>query len=258
MRGGTLSHLNPMTIAAAVALAALAAGVPAAAPDAQPPDAQRILEVAERARTGGWDAFAFDVRITDESASGPRAVTNYQVLVKGALQTLVRFSDPGDKGKVLLMVEEGMWFYLPSASRPIRVTPLQRLAGNASNGDVAQTDFAVLYSAKVVGEEDLGGRAAWVLELTARRKGATYRSARYWVSKDGLPLQAELRLTSDKPSKLVHFEEYQDVAGRRLLKRQVIVDLLRNDRPRTVLEYRNYGARELPDRFFNKNYLGEL
>jgi outer membrane lipoprotein-sorting protein len=254
-----VDHRNPRTARAALALVLLGEAVPPAGADAQAPDAQHILEVAERARTGGWEAFAFDVRITDESARGPRAVTNYQVLVKGALQTLVRFSDPGEKGKVLLMVEEGMWFYLPSASRPIRVTPLQRLAGNASNGDVAQTDFAVLYTARVVGEEEVEGRPAWVLELTARNKGATYRSARYWVSKDGLfPLQAELRLTSDKASKLVHFEEYQDVAGRRLLKRQVIVDLLRNDRPRTVLEYRNYGARELPDRYFNKNYLGEL
>jgi outer membrane lipoprotein-sorting protein len=247
------------TRAAVVAIGMVALGVRPAAPETQAPDAQHILEVAERARTGGWEAFAFDVKITDESATGPRAVTNYQVLVKGELQTLVKFSDPGDKGKVLLMVEEGMWFYLPSASRPIRVTPLQRLAGNASNGDVAQTDFAVLYAATVVGEEAIDGRPTWVLELTAKRKGATYRSVRYWVAKDGMfPVQAELRLTSAKPSKLVHFEEYQDVDGRRLLKRQVIVDLLRHDRPRTVLEYRNYGARELPDRFFNKNYLGEL
>jgi hypothetical protein len=224
--------------AAVVAVGLVALGVRPATPEPQAPDAQHILEVAERSRTGGWNAFAFDVKITDESATGPRAVTNYQVL---------------------LMLEEGMWFYLPSASRPIRVTPLQRLAGNASNGDVAQTDFAVLYAATVVGEEAVDGRPAWVLELTAKSKGATYHSVRYWVSKDGLfPVQAELRLTSAKPSKLVHFEEFQDVGGRRLLKRQVIVDLLRNDRPRTVLEYRNYGARELPDRFFNKNYLGEL
>lgn len=231
----------------------------AAAPPLQPPDAHAILEQAERYRTGGWNAFTFDVKITEEGQSGPRAVTNYQVLVKGALQTLVKFSDPNDKGKLLLMVEEGMWLYLPSASRPIRVTPLQRLAGNASNGDVAQTDFAVMYTATIVGEEALDGQAAWVLELTAKSKSATYRSVRYWVAKDGLlPLQAELRLTSAKPSKLARFEQYASMAGRRLLKRQVIVDLLRSDQPRTVLEFGNYAARELPDRLFNKNYLSEL
>lgn len=231
----------------------------AATPSAPPPDAHQLLEQAERYRTGGWNAFAFDVKITEEGARGPRAVTNYQVLVKGALQTLVKFADPNDKGKLLLMVDEGMWLYLPSASRPIRVTPLQRLAGNASNGDVAQTDFAVMYTATIVGEEQLDGQAAWVLELVAKSKSATYRSVRYWVAKaDATPLQAELRLTSAKASKLARFEEYAQVGGRRLLKRQVIVDLLRNDQPRTVLEFQNYAARELPDRLFNKNYLSEL
>jgi outer membrane lipoprotein-sorting protein len=198
------------------------------------------------------------VKITDEGQSGPRAVTNYQVLIKGSERTLVKFTDPSDKGKLLLMVEEGMWFFLPSTSRPIRVTPLQRLAGNASNGDVAQTSLGANYAATLVGEEALDGRPVWVLELTAKRKSATYQSVRYWVSKErSLPLQAEFRLTSGKPTKRAHFEEYEQVGGRRMLRREVIVDLLRKER-RTVLEFRNYAARDLPDKYFNKNYLGEL
>jgi outer membrane lipoprotein-sorting protein len=258
-RGGNVRKLtSKWTRAAAVALALLAFGGRPALSSAGP-DPQQILEAAEKSRTGGWTSFAMDVKITDEGTTGPRAVTNYQVLVKGVEQTLIKFTDPSDKGKLLLMVEDGMWFYLPSASRPIRVTPLQKLAGNASNGDVAQTDFAILYAATLVGEETLDGKPAWVLELTAKRKSATYHSVRYWVAKEGLvPLQAELRLTSDKPSKLARFEEYEQVGGRRLLKRQVIVDLLRNEHPRTVLEFHNYAARQLPDRLFNKNYLGEL
>jgi len=244
--------------AAAVALV-VSMGQPAMPAPAAAPDPQHILEAAEKSRTGGWDAFAMDVTITDEAVKGPRAVTHYQVLVKGALQTLVKFQDPSDKGKLLLMVEDAMWFYLPSASRPIRVTPLQKLAGNASNGDVAQTDFAVLYTATIDGEEVLEGKPAWVLELTAKHKSASYRSVRYWVAKEGLlPLQAEFRLSSAKASKLARFEAYELVGGRQLLKRQVIVDLLRNGRPRTVLEFRNYAARSLPDRMFNKNFLGEL
>ena len=200
----------------------------------------------------------FDVKITDEGETGPRAVTNFQVFIKGADRTLIKFTDPGDKGKFLLTVEEGMWLYLPSTSRPIRVTPLQRLAGAASNGDVAQTDFAILYSGTLVGEETFNGRPVWVLELAAKRKSATYSTVRYWVAKqDLIPLQAELRVLSDKSSKLTRFEEFEEIGGRRFLKRQVIIDLLRRER-RTVLEFSNYAKRDIPDRFFNKNYLGEL
>jgi outer membrane lipoprotein-sorting protein len=244
------------TRTAAAALAVLLSSGRAAAPAAVP-GAQEILEASDRSRNG-WNSFGVDVKITDEGASGPRAVTNYQVLIKGSERTLVKFTDPSDKGKLLLMVEEGMWFYLPSTSRPIRVTPLQRLAGNASNGDVAQTSLAANYAATLVGEEELDGRPVWVLDLTAKRKSATYQAVRYWVSKEGsLPLQAEFRLTSGKATKRARFEEYEQVGGRRMLRRQVIVDLLRRER-RTVLEFTNYTARELPDKFFNKNYLGEL
>jgi hypothetical protein len=233
------------------------AAVSSTAP-ATPPATQKILDAAEDARTGGWRSFVFDVKITDEAATGPRATTNYQVLIKGTEKTLIKFADPTDKGKVLLTVEDNMWLYLPATSRPVRVTPLQKLWGAASNGDVGQTDFAVQYTGEVVGEETLGGKPAFVIELAAKRKSATYSTVRYWVSKQDLtPIQAELRLASDKPSKLTRFEEFEESGGRRFLKRQVIIDLLRKQQ-KTVLEFSNYRQRDIPDRFFNKNYLGEL
>lgn len=235
----------------------LVLGGGSATPSTTPPT-QKILDGAEDARTGGWKSFVFDVKITDEGATGPRATTNYQVLIKDTERTLIKFADPSDKGKLLLTVQDNMWLYLPATSRPVRVTPLQKLWGAASNGDVGQTDFAVSYAGTVVGEETLDGKPAWVLELTARRKSATYSTVRYWVAKQDLtPLQAELRLASDKPSKLTRFEEFEEVGGRRFLKRQVIIDLLRREK-KTVLEFSNYQKREIPDRFFNKNYLGEL
>ena len=140
MRIVTTKHAR----AGAIASALLVFGGGPAAPSVEP-DPQKILDKAEDSRVGGWTSFVFDVKITDEGETGPRAVTNFQVFIKGADRTLIKFTDPGDKGKFLLTVEEGMWLYLPSTSRPIRVTPLQRLAGAASNGDVAQTDFAILY-----------------------------------------------------------------------------------------------------------------
>ena len=91
------------------------------------------------------------------------------------LTQLVRFADPNDKGKLMLMVEDAMWLYMPSTSQPIRVTPLQRLSGNASNGDVAQTSLTANYTAALVGDESLEGEPAHVLELTAKRKSATYQ-----------------------------------------------------------------------------------
>jgi len=57
-----------------------------------------------------------------------------------------------------------------SASRPIRISPLQRLMGQASNGDVARTSFTVDYNAKSATEED----GAWVIELEGAVVGSIF------------------------------------------------------------------------------------
>jgi outer membrane lipoprotein-sorting protein len=241
---------------AAPLLAGVLAWGPARA-EAPARSAEEIVAAADRGRNG-WDSFSVQVRITNYKKERQVSSSNYEVLIKGANRTLVKFADPSDKGKVMLMVEDAMWLYMPATSQPIRVTPLQRLSGNASNGDVAQTSLTANYTAALVGEEALEGEPAYVLELSARRKSATYQKARYWVSRRTLlPLKAEFQLTSGKPSKLARFESYEQVAGKRVLKRQVIYDLLRADQ-HTVMEYDRYAPKDLSERLFNRNFLAEL
>jgi outer membrane lipoprotein-sorting protein len=242
--------LPALCLAAALAYGPVRAEVPARSAD-------EIVAAADRGRNG-WDSFSVDVRITNYKKDRLVGTSNYEVLIKGANRTLVRFSDPNDKGKLMLMVEDAMWLYMPSTSQPIRVTPLQRLSGNASNGDVAQTSLSANYTGVLAGEESVEGEPAYVLELSAKRKSATYQKARYWVSRQTLlPLKAEFQLTSGKASKVSRFETYGQVAGKRVLKRQVIYDLLRSDQ-KTVMEYERYEPRDLADRLFNRNFLAEL
>jgi len=228
-----------------------------AAPAAALPTAEEVLALADRSKNG-FDSFVVDVRITNYRKGVVDKVSNYQVSIKGANKSLVKFVEAEDKGKFLLTVDDFMWFYLRSASRPVRVTPLQRLSGNASNGDVAQTSLVENYSPVSMTEDVVDGKPALLLELTARRKSATYQGARYWVAReDYLPLKAEFFFGSGKPSKRAVFTEYQTVQGRRVLRRQEIFDLLRNEE-RTVLEYSNYVSRDLPDKMFNKNFRQDL
>lgn len=218
--------------------------------------ASQLVKAADRSRNG-WAAFVVDVEITNYKGEKVDAVSSYQVFIKGSDKSLVKFQDPVDKGKFLLMTEDFMWFYLPSASRPIRISPLQRLSGNASNGDVAQLSLLDNYSASLLPDGEAAGKPAYVVDLVAKRESATYQSVRYWISQDSLlPQEAEFRLTSGKPSKKVVFAEYEKVDGRTLLRRQVIYDLLRKGE-KTVLDFRKYSPRDLPDKMFNKNYLHE-
>ncbi len=103
----------------------------------------------------------------------------FEVSIKGMDKTLVKFMNADVKGQYLLMVEDDMWIYMPNTRKPIRITPLQRLMGDASNGDVARTRYAEDYAAKVIREESVGGVPCYVLELNAKRDGATYKKIEY-------------------------------------------------------------------------------
>lgn len=219
---------------------------------ANAPTADQILSSVDRTRNG-WSSFVVDVKIHNYKHGKPADQDAYQVFIKGTDRTLVKFMSPQDRGKSLLMLDQAMWLYLPTASRPIRVTPLQRLSGNASNGDIAQTNLAANYTARVTGEAKVSGRDAWTLELKARRKGATYQVVNLWVSKSDLtPIQAEFRLQSGKPMKRVEYLEYDTFGAQKMIRRQVMYDLLRNEE-KTVVEYANYERRELADKLFNQN-----
>ena len=101
-------------------------------------------------------------------ASRPTAGTSRRSsasTARGATSSVVEFVAPAtEKGKFLLMLRDAMWIYMPSARRPIRISPLQRLMGQASNGDVARTNFTVDYNAVGIAEEG----DAWVLDLAAK------------------------------------------------------------------------------------------
>lgn len=246
---------NRAAIAALLVTLAWPGGATARADAARGVD--EIMAAADRGRNG-WDSFSVDVKITNYKHERLESSSTYEVLIKGADRTLVRFNDPRDKGKLLLMLEDAMWLYMPSTSRPIRVTPLQRLSGNASNGDVAQTSLSAHYAAALSGREAVDGEPAYVLDLTARKKSATYQKVRYWVAeKTLLPVKAEFQLASGKPSKSCRYERYEKVGGRPVLRRLVILDLLRADQ-KTVMEYDRYAPRELEDKLFNRNFLAEL
>jgi outer membrane lipoprotein-sorting protein len=157
---------------------------------------------------------------------------------------------PRDKGRHLLMLGDDMWIYLPDTSRPIRITPLERLSGDASNGDVARTNYAVDYSPVYLRTEKQGSEQCFVLELKARRKGATYQRILYWLRvEDARPVRAEFFLTSGKHIKTATFDDYAPSAGKMLLRRLTLYDEIRHN-SHSVLEYSGATPRDLPDKLF--------
>jgi hypothetical protein len=114
---------------------------------------------------------------------------------------------PRHKGEVYLFNDRNLWFVKPGLRRPIAISARQRLQGEASNGDVASTNYARDYQGTVVGEDVVGGEPAWRLDLVARSKDVTYDRIRYWISKrQHLGLKAEFLTVGGDLFKTATFE----------------------------------------------------
>jgi outer membrane lipoprotein-sorting protein len=226
-------------------------GLAASAAAAVPPDPALLLRRSDRSRNG-WDSFVARIRIVNYEQGRADEEQVFEVSQKGVDKSYVEFLSPRDKGRHMLMLGDDMWIYLPDTSRPIRITPAERLAGSASNGDVARTNYAEDYDATFLRTEELAGLECHVLDLSARRKGATYRRVHYWVrSQNAEPVKAEYFLASGKHIKSATFDEYQTVRGVRILRRTTIEDQIRKG-ARSVLEYLSFTPKTLPDKLFHQ------
>jgi len=207
-------------------------------------DGAAILAKVDAARNP-LESFAVDVSLT---AISPRSTesSKFRVYGKGSDRSVVEFVAPAtEKGKYLLMMRDAMWIYMPSASRPIRISPLQRLMGQASNGDVARTNFAIDYNPTSVASEN----GTWVLELAAKDPSIAYARITLWVDqKTNEPARADFYVVSGKLIKRAHYHDH----GRRV----EIEDLLRAGNT-TTMQYANLSARQNPDKMFMKEGLGK-
>jgi len=213
------------------------------------PDAEAVLKRSDGYRNG-WPSYVLHVKITSFESGKSDEEKLYEVSQKGTEKTYVEFLSPREKGQHLLMLGDDMWVYLPDTSRPVRITPLERLSGDASNGDVARTNYAADYTPIYLRSEKVGAEECYVLSLTAKRKGATYQNIVYWVRVlDDRPVRAEFHLTSGKLIKSATFDDFSVVAGHPQLRRMTLYDEIRHN-SHSVLDYSGIAPRELPDKLF--------
>jgi outer membrane lipoprotein-sorting protein len=179
--------------------------------------------------------------------------------VKGANRSFVKFVAPARSvGRSLLGIGRDLWIYLPDAGKPVRIPLSQRLVGQVANGDIARADYGGDYDATLTGEETIKGVACHVLDLKAKTKDVTYAAVKYWVAKDGRrPVQAEYYAGTGTLLKTGVFENFKETGGRPLATRLTLTDAIRRDRT-SVLDYGEIIVRDLPDKYFDKNYMKSL
>jgi len=221
------------------------------------PDPGALLAQSDLSRNG-WDSYEVFTTIRNYIDGELKEEGSYETSIKGDDRTLVKFMNVDVKGQYLLMLEDAMWIYMPNTRKPIRITPLQRLLGNASNGDVARTRYVGDYAPALKGEEKVDGVPCYVLNLDAKREGATYNRVELWVRKeDARPRKAEIYLSSGKHYKTIFYDTFAVMHDRLLLTQMTILDRLREG-SKTIMSFSGYTPKEIPEKYFNKDYLEKL
>jgi len=197
-KGNAMKRLAGILALSALALSSLAWAAP---------DAQEILKNSDQARGGGLPGIVWEIRLV--SRDGERTDEPQRLLVKAVGESSVAETlEPArSKGGKLLQVERNMWLTRSGLSKPIPISPRQRMSGQASNGDIAATNYAGDYQAQLGGNEAVDGEDCYQLDLTAKHKRTTYDRVRYWVSvKRGVAVKAEFYSLSGKLLKSARFE----------------------------------------------------
>lgn len=240
-----------------------AATLAAAALQAQAQDVTALLKATDRFRMSS-DNLQVETQISVFNADGtPDKERRYTVFVQAGHQSLVLMRSPAEKGQKVLMLGDDFWLLMPGSQRPLRITPMQKLLGDASTGDVATMSWADDYSAALVGEERCGDGAAGAaqqaclhLSLNASRKGVTYQRIELWIGKAHRePIRADLYVQSDKQAKQARF--VMDKPGApTMVTEMVLLDRLSNHK-QTHVRYLSRKERTVPETWLNPMFLAK-
>jgi hypothetical protein len=238
---------------------ALAFGAAPATGGASSPsgDSAEILRKIDAFRAP-FEEFLVRVRVTSYQNGRIEETALFDAYISGPEKSLIIAREHANKGMKLLYVREDMWVHLPDTHRPLRITPMQRMMGEASNGDIARLSLAEDYAAEETGLEELDGTSCRRIVLTAVRESAPYHRVVLFVRVENYrAVRAEFYLPSGKRFKTARYEEYKPFEGRMILTKMTISDDLRRGRE-TTLEYLSFEKKTIPARYFNKNGLVEL
>jgi outer membrane lipoprotein-sorting protein len=234
----------------------------------RPPAAQDIVAAADKTRNPG-QPFRITNTLVEYIANKPRDRVTLVVFAKENRQThqfsnLVRYVDPPrDTGKMVLMNGSNMWFYDPSSKVSVRISPQQRLMGQASDGDVVTANLAKDYAAKLVGDEtvldaDRKNRDCFHLDLTAASPEAIYSRIEYWVEKGTYrPVKGKFYSDSGRLLKVAYYHKYVEQLGGLRASETIIIDSVDQNLV-TTMTTSDMRAQEIPDAWFQREYLPRL
>lgn len=178
---------------------------------------------------------------------------------EGSEKALTEYLAPArEEGTKMLKLEDKLWIYSPSSDRTILISG-HMLRQSVMGSDLSYEDMmedrklTELYNAKVIGDEKVDDRDAWILELNAKVDDAAYQSRKIWVDQERyVPLKEELYAKSGQLLKKTTMRDVEKIDGRWYPKTVVYKDMLKEGEGTefTLLEVKF--DQDIPEYIFSK------
>jgi outer membrane lipoprotein-sorting protein len=179
-------------------------------------------------------------------------------------RNLIRYIEPPrDQGKMVLLDGRAMWFYDPNSKASVRISPQQRLIGQAAIGDVLTVNLAADYNGELLGNEsildaDRKDRQCWHLQMKASNELSTYNQVEYWVEQNSSnPIKAKFYSDSGRLLKILYYRGFAENLGRVRPTEGVIIDAVDKSLA-TTFKFSDYQYQEIPDAWFQREFLPRL
>lgn len=196
--------------------------------------------------------------MTIHGRRGSRTLTA-KSYAEGTRKAFTEYLSPAaEAGTKMLKLAGQMWIYSPSTDRILQISG-HLLRQPVMGSDLSYEDLlddrklTEIYEGRVTGEEEIAGRPAWVLDLTARVTDAAYPRQKLWVDRErDVPLRQELYAKSGKQLKVVLFSEVEQVAGRWYPMKVLYKDLLKQGEGTELIIHKITFDPVIPEWIFSK------
>jgi outer membrane lipoprotein-sorting protein len=213
--------------------------------------------------------FRFVSTLTEYVSGKPQAQNVLAIVSKKDPDThqfrnLVRYVEPPrDAGKAVLLDGRSLWFYDPASKSSVRISPQQRLIGQAAIGDVLTVTLSIDYVATLTSTESVQDasrtwRSCWHLDLKAANDLSTYARIEYWVEQGTFnPIKAKFYSDSGRLLKILYYRAFESWLGGVRPTEAVILDAVDSTRVTTV-KGTGHRAQDVPETWFQREYLPRL
>jgi outer membrane lipoprotein-sorting protein len=167
-------------------------------------------------------------------------------------------SPPREEGTKMLKLEDQLWIYSPSTDRTIQISG-HMLRQSVMGSDLSYEDMMEdrkltdIYAAELTGEEEIEGRTAFILELTAIVSDVAYHSRKIWIDKERfIPLREDLFARSGQLLKQTTLSDVRQIDGRWFPFTMHFKDMLKQGDGTEFSIYSIEFDQNIPDHIFSK------